>query len=125
MSDFEIKDGVLVKYHGKDKQVIIPSSVTSIGGWAFWLCKSLQSIVIPSSVTSIGVLAFSWCTSLKSIAIPSSVTSIGVWAFWGCESLNKITLPSRFKGQEDRLGIRKECKITYTDDDEKIIYSKN
>ena len=34
--------------------LIIPDSVTSIGGYAFRNCKSITSITIPDSVTSIG-----------------------------------------------------------------------
>ncbi len=44
--------------------LIIPSSVTSIGFSAFYNCSRLTSIEIPSSVTSIGALAFSYCSSL-------------------------------------------------------------
>ena len=40
---------------------VIPSSVTSIGDWAFSGCRSLSEIVIPSSVTSIGKGAFCFC----------------------------------------------------------------
>ena len=73
---------------------VIPSSVTSIGDWAFSGCSSLSNIVIPSSVTSIGNDAFSKCSSLSNIVIPSSVTSIGDSAFLGCSSLSKIVIPS-------------------------------
>ena len=62
----------------------IPSSVTSIGEWAFAGCRELTSIEIPSSVTSIGDAAFFGCWGLTSIEIPSSVTSIGEWAFDNC-----------------------------------------
>ena len=48
---------------------VIPSSVTSIGDWAFKDCTSLAKIVIPTSVTSIGEGAFSRCTSLKEITV--------------------------------------------------------
>ena len=41
--------------------------------WAFWSYSSLSEIVIPSSVTSIGDWAFSFCSSLKYISIPKSV----------------------------------------------------
>ncbi|MQN69116.1 leucine-rich repeat protein, partial [Segatella copri] len=47
-------------------------------------CDSLSEIVIPSSVTSIGDWAFSSCDSLSEIVIPSSVTSIGDDAFYNC-----------------------------------------
>ena len=76
------------------KSYVIPSSVTSIGDWAFYDCYSLSEIVIPSSVTSIGDSAFSGCRSLSEIVIPSSVTSIGDSAFSGCRSLSEIVIPS-------------------------------
>ena len=60
---------------------------------AFSFCRSLSEIVIPSSVTSIGDLAFSFCRSLSEIVIPSSVTSIGDRAFCGCSSLKYISIP--------------------------------
>ena len=85
-------------------KTIIPSSVTSIGIWAFSYCSSLTSITIPSSVTSIGEKAFRGCSSLTSITIPSSVTSIGIWAFSGCSRLTSITLPKHITNI-GKLGI--------------------
>ena len=76
------------------KSYVIPSSVTSIGDYAFSSCDSLSEIVIPSSVTSIGDSAFSNCDSLSEIVIPSSITSIGDWAFSFCSSLSEIVIPS-------------------------------
>ena len=77
-----------------EKNYIIPSSVTSIGDYAFEDCKNLISIEIPSSVTSIGDHAFEDCENLISIEIPSSVTSIGYAAFYDCTSLTSIEIPS-------------------------------
>ena len=74
-------------------EIVIPSSVTSIGDWAFSGCDSLSEIVIPSSVASIGDSAFSGCVSLSEIVIPSSVTSIGDSAFSWCSSLKYISIP--------------------------------
>ena len=72
----------------------IPSSVTSIGDWAFAYCSSLTSVTIPASVTSIGNRAFEECSSLSSVVIPSSVTSIGDSAFQYCSSLTSVTIPA-------------------------------
>ena len=70
----------------------IPNSVTSIGYRAFYYCDSLTSIEIPNSVTSIGYGAFSYCSSLTSIEIPDSVTSIGSDAFYHCSSLTSVVI---------------------------------
>ena len=73
--------------------VVIPSSVTSIGGAAFNGCNSLRSVVIPSSVTSIGSSAFASCNSLSNVVIPPSVTSIAAYAFNKCNSLRSVIIP--------------------------------
>ncbi len=72
--------------------ITIPNSVTSIGDYAFYHCEALPSINIPNSVTSIGNYAFQGCTTLSEITIPSSVTSIGTAAFLNCTNLTKVTL---------------------------------
>ena len=72
--------------------VVIPNSVTSIGGYAFYGCSGLTSVTIPNSVTSIGECVFSGCTGLTSVTIPESVTSIGSSAFSGCSGLTSITI---------------------------------
>ncbi len=74
--------------------ISIPNSVTSIGDSAFWNCSSLTSISIPNSVTSIGAGAFAFCSSLTSITLPNSVTSIGYAEFASCSSLTSISIPN-------------------------------
>ena len=71
---------------------------------AFYFCFLLE-IVIPSSVTSIGDWAFSSCDSLSKIVIPSSVTSIGDRAFYNCSFPNNLSqeLISRFGGKIFRI----------------------
>ena len=102
ITDFEIENGVLKKYLGKSKTVVIPEGVvTSIGDEAFILRRSIKSIYIPNGITNIKHEAFKWCDSLESIHIPKSVTSIGGEAFWGCESLTSIEIPNNVTSIED------------------------
>jgi len=80
---------------GRTGLYIIPSSVTSIGEYAFAFCSGLTSITIPNSVTSIGSGAFQDCSGLTgTLTIPNSVTSIGSNAFGNCSGLTSITIPS-------------------------------
>ncbi|MFZ4776834.1 MAG: leucine-rich repeat domain-containing protein [Terrimicrobiaceae bacterium] len=71
----------------------IPSSVTSIGSYAFAICKFLVIPTIPSSVTSIGDSAF-YSSNFARVSIPSSVTSIGNNAFDACSNLVDVTIPA-------------------------------
>ena len=87
------------KYIGNEEMVAIPDTisgkkVTSIGLWAFNLCKSIVSVKIPEGVTSIADEAFRGCQNLESIIIPDSVNSIGYIAFYECESLKEVTIPN-------------------------------
>ena len=93
MSDFQIENGVLVKYTGNGGDVVVPEGVTSIGNEAFYECSSLTSVTLPDSLTSIGDSAFRECSSLTSVTIPDSVTSIARGAFYGCSSLTSVRIP--------------------------------
>ncbi len=68
--DYEIKYGVLVKYHGKGGDIGIPSQVSTIGKGAFEGCDGLKSISIPDTVKSIGKAAFKDCHDLVEVDIP-------------------------------------------------------
>jgi hypothetical protein len=78
----------------------IPSSVVSIGDYAFELCARLTNVTIPMSVSSIGNSAFCKCSGLKMVSIPSSVISIGASAFYSCKGLLDLTIPLSVKNIE-------------------------
>ncbi len=64
--------------------VVIPDSVTIIGGGVFYSCQKLAWVTLPKNLTSIGDYSFAFCPSLTSpIEIPASVTSIGEATFFG------------------------------------------
>ena len=92
-SDFTIKDGVLIRYKGSEKDIAIPDGVTSIGEGAFQYCSRITSVTIPDSVIDIKDSAFFFCERLTNIIIPDGVTSIGNHAFDGCSSLSNVTIP--------------------------------
>ena len=73
------------------ESITIPSSVTSIGNYAFADCTSLNSIEIGANVTTIGSKAFKNCFSITTLILPRSLTTIGDEAFAGCEKLKTVT----------------------------------
>ncbi len=88
------------------RTVIIEEGVTSIGSWGFPGCTELEHVEIPSSVTTIGQYAFIWSTNkLESITIPEGVVTIGKRAFESCYKLQNITLPSTLETLGDYVFI--------------------
>ena len=114
---FEIVDGVLEKYTGKDEIVRIPEGVRKIDTHAFSNCYSIQKLIYPGTLEYVQLFAYSNCrnitsaefspgiktipphccadlTELQNITIPEGVTLIDDSAFSNCEKLSCINLPS-------------------------------
>jgi len=75
--------------------ITIPTSIVSIGDYAFSKCVNLTNLnfkflVSASSGRSLGVQCFSYCTSLATAAIPTSFTIIGAYTFMNCTSLTSV-----------------------------------
>lgn len=61
-------------------EVVLPSTLTTIGTGAFSECSSLSTVTLPNGVTTINAYAFS-DTALPSIFVPASVETIGARVF--------------------------------------------
>ena len=77
----------------KIEKIILPSTLTTIGQYAFYDCTSLQTVTFEkgSRLKTIEESAFEDCTELTSIEIPASVETIEDQAFEGCSLLATVT----------------------------------
>lgn len=121
--EFIIHKGVLEKYQGDERTVVIPQGVHTIGERAFYDNRNIQNVIFPESLRKIedsafegclllqdlqfptglkkiGDRAFEMCRSLQHANIPNSVTYIGSSAFGNCEKLESVVLPSMLKSIE-------------------------
>ncbi len=85
--------GENVFYNTSMTAVTIPATVTKIGDYAFYGCKSLSTVAIPNSVTSLGIGAFCACQGLTSVTLSSNLPEIGNMTFSACQKLASITIP--------------------------------
>ena len=79
------------------ESVIMPNSITDIGGGCFERCINLKYIHLSDNLTKLSEETFVSCESLQSIDIPQSVTSIGDQCFVGCFQLTNINIPKSLK----------------------------
>ncbi len=115
-SQFDMKEGQLIRYSGAVAAVTIPDGVTAISAQAFGENSTLTSITLPASVQEIAPFTFSRCpalrevrlseglltigmhafsdTQLQRVVIPDSVAYIGQGAFLNCASLTEVHLPA-------------------------------
>jgi hypothetical protein len=70
--------------------------------WQYPAGNTRSAYEIPSTVQSIGAYAFADVTSLTSVTIPSSVTNIGAYAFEGSANLRSV----RFLGNAPYVNYR-------------------
>lgn len=80
-----------------ESEVSLPSTLTSIGDYAFQENDSLTTISIPNKVTSIGKYAFNNCDALTTADLGSGVKSVGSYAFSHCAALTDMTFPESVK----------------------------
>lgn len=80
--EFDVRNGVLIKYSGTATSVTVPSDVYSIADGAFSGNTKLKSVNL-NNVSVIGNEAFLNCTALNSVTGYDNVSSCGAYAFFG------------------------------------------
>ncbi len=87
--DFRIEGRKLIRYRGKDENVIVPDCVLSLGKGVF-TGKLVKSVIVSDGVTEIEEAAFSLCPCLETVKLPKSLNSLGAAAFFSCGVLKTV-----------------------------------
>ena len=111
--NFVIKAGVITKYKGHDKKVIIPEGVISLSSSLFWDNQDVEEVILPNSLINLSGDTFYNCSNLKSINIPLNVKYMGNNPFAGCPKLT-ITNESNYFNLVDG--------VLYSKDYSRLIY---
>ena len=105
---YQIRNGVLESYTGREEELVVPDGVHTIGTGAFKACISLKRVVLPPGLAVIGNDAFKGCRKLEEIKVPDGVKIIGSYAFHRCHALRRICLPDSVEEVGD-------CAFLYCD----------
>ncbi len=77
--------GHYLKVNGSDlTNLVVPSGITKIGGFAFYGCRGLTEATIANDVKSIDYAAFAYCSNLTKVTFGSNVSSIYTHSFTDC-----------------------------------------
>ncbi len=103
-NDFEIRNGVLIKYNGKESHVIVPDGVVAIGNKAFTVTERVKRYreALPSMLAEWSNREYETIEywedetvsndNLKKVTLPDSVLKIESCAFYKCSALESIEL---------------------------------
>lgn len=80
----------------------IPTGVTVIDEDTFNFAQKITSVTLPNTLIKIGKNSFSQCKGITSINIPDNINYIGVNAFGQCTNLTTVTIGSGIKYIDDQ-----------------------
>ena len=109
-----ISSGAFNNGDNKIVKMILPDGLTTIESSAFDGSKTLKEINIPSTVTSIGAYAFCY-TGLEEVVVPSSVTELTEAVFMCTQNgIKKIYIPTSItKINDEALAYNKNMEVIY------------
>ncbi len=81
----------------ENKNIVIPDGVKTIGDWALFSLRNVESVELPDSVETIKPHAFAFSYKLKSVKLSENLDSICDTAFMGCTALEDIKIPDSVK----------------------------
>jgi hypothetical protein len=96
-TDFEIKNNVLVKYHGNKDSIIIPNNVKVIGEYAFEDNIKLKTVTFSDSVEVVQKYSFKGCSNITYVLLGKKTKELGEKAFADCTNLRRIHIPESLK----------------------------
>lgn len=116
-SHYQSKDGVLLNGDatailwfpmGKKGEYTLPSSITSIGKYAFKEC-SIETFILPDNLTTIGQGAF-MDSKVKEVRLPNLLKTVPSNTFQGCKQLKVVHLGSKTELLSDY--VFDQCPLT-------------
>lgn len=91
------------------KKIVVGEGITHISSYAFKGADKVEELVLPSTLQTIGESAFYQLYSLKALALPDALTSVGNHAFDECKSLQSVTFGSKL--EEIGYSAFEDCDI--------------
>lgn len=81
-------------YNPNLKTVTMADGITTIGNYTFRNCYALTDLRLPATLQTINSYAFQNCQKLQNLTLPEGLQNLGYYSFYGCDSLTAVELPS-------------------------------
>ena len=92
--NFDIVDGMIVYYRGKNSELRIPDTVKGIADHVFMNNTKIVSVSFGKGIETIGEEAFYGCNKLATVYFGDGLKRIGKDAFCDCRAIETVSLPS-------------------------------
>ncbi len=92
------------------RSIRLPGNLERIDSRAF-MGSQIETVILPDSVSYLGGLAFAYCKALTKAVLPGNLESVSQEVFIGCTALKEVTMSVKF--QSAGTGFR-ECENVET-----------